>query len=342
MDTNDNLPQFTRKSYQVTIYPNTPIDSNLLRVEAVDKDIGLNGLVQYSIQDDESIHSSPIVTIDSKTGRIKYTGANLSTEFKVKQLTLVAKDHGHPPLVSKTILLINFVQANKQTPRFDMCSNLEFDLCEQQPVGTRFGYRLSAHDPDLGRDADLSYQLLSSVDSFQLEASGDLNKIYLTSRFVGDYDSTSQEKSWNVTVRVWGSGPTGSSLYSDCQILVRLKSLHEFVPFTVPDSFRIIFNNYKNHFLTEQLAQVPLVLSNMATSSLASSYFDQSLFNQYNDLPLLVNFLSFSLVNGEMGKRLVGLNRNTGELVLKPILNSNSQIDTSFYIRVNGKILLKF
>ena len=44
-DTNDNPPRFLESSYSVDVRESAPVGSSILTVEAVDRDLGLNGEV---------------------------------------------------------------------------------------------------------------------------------------------------------------------------------------------------------------------------------------------------------------------------------------------------------
>ncbi len=313
LDTNDNPPLFTRKNYQANVYIDTEPNSYLLRVEAQDKDIDVNGQVEYSIDTNDN---NNIVDIGQESGIVRWQSSlasmasRLEDRPKFMALTLMAKDTGYPALASKAILLLNFIYRNDSAPYFD-AAPFKFELCEQQPVGTRIG-KIAARDSNSGSQADISYRLLDGNDFFELEPYGIYNHVWLVSKFVGNYD-TVYEKVWSLTVRAYAG-----SLSTDTVVQVALKDLNEFNPFRVDPAFKVVFNNYKNYFLTEQAAKVPL-------------FIDQNNNNQM----MLGNFISFSVTDA-MGKQLVNLNTKNGEINLRPILNSNNLINTSFSIQING------
>jgi len=61
VDQNDHSPTFSQEVYTATIVENSPRGQSLLRVVAVDPDVGLNAEVTYHLQDDPdgllNIHS---------------------------------------------------------------------------------------------------------------------------------------------------------------------------------------------------------------------------------------------------------------------------------------------
>jgi hypothetical protein len=358
LDTNDNPPLFTRKTYQTNVYTNTARGSHLLRVEAVDRDQGANGLVQYSIEasNTENDGYAPCVEINRDTGVIIWQASSLaclaaatkarntastaddsaydsSEEERAVAITLVARDTGYPPLASKAILLVNIVHRNDSAPVFDSAPFV-FEFCELQAPGVRLG-RLAARDPSRGGSrADISYRLLDGDDCnanelFELEPYGTFNQVWLVSKFTGVYDTDSgvgavaaQRRVWNVTVRAYSAD---SSLFADTIVRVVLREVSEYKPVRVPAVFKLVFNNYKNYFLTERAARVPLLVDEGSSST-----------QQQTTPQLLGNFVSFSLADS-VSRKLVGLNGRSGELSLRSILNSNNLFNASFSIHITGK-----
>ncbi len=299
LDVNDNKPIFTRQFYEVDVYENIKTNSYLLRVEANDKDLGDNGIVRYTI-DDESGKS---IRIDEKTGIIRL---NKSPTFSFLNISLTASDMGQPSLSSKTFILIRNIFSNDNPPYFDR-NPLIFYLVENQPVGTILG-ELKARDIDNDYfNSNIVYKILdkNGNDFFELKQLGRFNTVLLATKFVADYEHT--DKTFTFQVRAYSFYS-----FSDCSINVIVRSLNENPPL-VKSPFKIIFNNYKNFFLTEQTARVPI----------------------QNTDP--TNNLTFKLVDS-VGKQLVNLNSKTGQITLKSILNSNNQINASFQISVHDGV----
>jgi hypothetical protein len=118
IDTNDNPPQFTRPDYQVNVYDDTKLDTHLIRVEAVDKDVGQNANVRYSLWQD-SVSSNVPVSIDPLTGVIRLKHEHTVDTPDFSNVTLVARDLGQPSLSSKTFVLIRNIFQNDKPPYFD-------------------------------------------------------------------------------------------------------------------------------------------------------------------------------------------------------------------------------
>ncbi len=296
LDVNDNKPVFTRQYYEIDAYTNIKINSYLLRVEANDKDLGDNGMVRYSLDDERD----NFISIDEKTGVVR-----LSKEINLSflNISLIASDMGQPSLSSRTFILIRNMLSIDNPPYFDR-NPLVFYLVENQPIGTVLG-ELKARDIDNDYfNSNIVYKILdkSGNDYFELKQSGRFNTILLTTKFVADYEQS--EKMFTFQVRAYSLYS-----YSDCSVNVIVRSLNDNPPI-VKTPFKIVFNNYKNYFLTEQTARVPLQNSDAT------------------------NNLTFKLVDS-VGKQLVHLNSKTGQITLKSILNSNNQINASFQISVH-------
>jgi hypothetical protein len=105
-------------------------------------------------------------------------------------------------------------------------------------------------------------------------------------------------------------------LFTDCLVKVLIKDVNDNAP-VLANPFKIVFNNYKNNFLIESFARIPAY-----------------------DLDVSDN-LTFTLLDS-IGKQFVNLDSITGEILLKPILNSNNQINAAFAVSVTGKSVLFF
>lgn len=108
-------------------------------------------------------------------------------------------------------------------------------------------------------------------------------------------------------------------LHTDCAVRVHVKSANESY-FSVPKRFKLVFNNYKNYFLTERMPRVPLHNDYDTDLDVDEDSSDNT---------------KYTLVDS-VGKQLVSLNERTGEISLKPLLNSNNYINASFDIEISG------
>ena len=70
-------------------------------------------------------------------------------------ITIIAKDQGNPSRNSTTILKVNVLDANDNSPRLD---NIVANVTEEQPKG-QFVTRVVAVDPDEGMNGEVEYSL---------------------------------------------------------------------------------------------------------------------------------------------------------------------------------------
>ncbi len=289
---NSNSPSV---AYTAQVYQDDSNSAYLLRVQATDKDLGQNGIVRYSIKEPTSQ-----VSIDSITGVVRLNQP-LAEHLN---LTLVAHDCGEPSQSSETPLLIELTTRQHLAPQFEK-PVLEFSLLENMPAGTVIG-ELKARDPDMGVNGNIVYKILENAQLFELQPSGTYNSVLLVTKFVSDFDKRTESLT-ELKVRAYST-----TLFTDVGIKVRVQSLSEYTPF-VPNPVRIVFNNYKNYFLTANSAFIPVYGANPAEN------------------------LTFSLLDS-VGKQVVDLEPKTGKITFKPILNSNNLINVSFLVGVNGEL----
>jgi len=195
-------------------------------------------------------------------------------------------------------------------PQFDRTS-LDFYLAENMPVATVVG-EVRARDPDLGTSANIVYKILDNHELFELRPSGTYNSALLVTKIVSDRDTTSRGLI-QVKIRAYSSF-SSASVFTDIVARVHIQDMAEF-RLIVPNPVRIVFNNYKNYFLTPNSAFIPVY------------NVDES-----------VN-LTFSLMDS-VGRQIVDLDAQSGRITFKPILNSNNLIDVSFLVGVDGEWMI--
>ena len=110
LDVNDNAPLFHPTTYRADIYENARIGTSLLQINATDQDIGLNGLITYSLKD------STVFAINSSTGLITLKG-QLDHETKPSvTLSVQAFDGGNSPLSATATISVTVRDVNDNRP----------------------------------------------------------------------------------------------------------------------------------------------------------------------------------------------------------------------------------
>ncbi|BES92052.1 Cadherin domain [Nesidiocoris tenuis] len=119
-DFNDNAPVFISPSQNATIRipENATVGSEIIRVEAIDKDIGQNAFVSYRLKQDLS-GDWKTFEIDSNTGLLSLKNPLDRETQKIYQIRVEAYDHGTPtPLSSDLDLTIYVRNVNDYEPQF--------------------------------------------------------------------------------------------------------------------------------------------------------------------------------------------------------------------------------
>lgn len=131
-DQNDHAPVFTTKMMQGKLYETAAIGSNVLNVYAIDRDIGDNARISYSII---SGNIDNMFSIDEEMGSIrlaKELGRNSLPEY---MLQVKATDHGNPSLWAQIPVQINIEMADNAPPKLSIAEPA-VEVFENLPIGT--------------------------------------------------------------------------------------------------------------------------------------------------------------------------------------------------------------
>lgn len=225
VDANDNPPEFLQESYFVEVSEDKEVHSEIIQVEATDKDLGPNGHVTYSILTDTDKFS-----IDSATGVVKITHP-LDRELQHEHyLKIEARDQAReePQLFSTVVLKVSLEDVNDNPPKF-IPPNYRVKVREDLPEGTVIMW-LEAHDPDLGQSGQVRYSLMDHG-----EGNFDVDKLSGAVRIVQQLDFEKKQV-YNLTVRAKDKGKP-VSLSSTCYVEVEVVDVNENLHAPVFSSF---------------------------------------------------------------------------------------------------------
>ena len=156
-DVNDNPPMFTADPFVANVQEASNIGMSFFQVTAMDADAGTNAAVVFDI-----LTIGANFTIDRDTGVVR-VGAQLdfddSLQPREMQLDILATDSGQPPLSSNGTLIINIIDSNDNAPYFRI-PLFEVLIPENTTVNDT-AFIAEAFDDDSGRNAELSYEILS-------------------------------------------------------------------------------------------------------------------------------------------------------------------------------------
>ncbi|KAG9345553.1 hypothetical protein JZ751_008697 [Albula glossodonta] len=150
-DVNDNPPVFDPEEYFPMVQENVPSGTNVVRMNATDRDFGTNAATAYVIQSSDS----DLFVIDPNTGIITTQGF---LDYEAKQayhLTVKAFNIPDEERCSFANVNIQLKGANEYVPRF-VSKQYYFEVSEAAPRGTVVG-EVFASDRDLGVDGEVHY-----------------------------------------------------------------------------------------------------------------------------------------------------------------------------------------
>ncbi|CAG7831120.1 unnamed protein product [Allacma fusca] len=168
LDINDNPPNFTDEVYRFSIEENNEPGASIGRVTALDRDIGENGSIRYSLQ---PLH--PTFQIDSTTGIISATTSLDREKQSAYKLQVIAFDQGIPQKQTEAVVHINVSDVNDNAPSQIEPGDDILVVREEQPGGIEVT-RVVATDPDNGLNATFTFSLVndgySDTEDFTIDA----------------------------------------------------------------------------------------------------------------------------------------------------------------------------
>ncbi|KAL0891925.1 hypothetical protein ABMA27_015170 [Loxostege sticticalis] len=156
LDDNDNYPQFSEKTYTVTVDEDISVADNpvVARIKATDADVGANAAIRYAIIGG---NTQMQFSIDSLSGDVSLVKPLDYEQLRSYRLVIRAQDGGSPSRSNTTQLLVNVRDVNDNSPRF-YTSLFQESVSENVPVGYSI-VRVQAYDADEGVNAELTYTL---------------------------------------------------------------------------------------------------------------------------------------------------------------------------------------
>lgn len=170
-DINDVVPKFEQDKYTFVIEENTPPRQSFATVKATDLDLGENGRITFSVDQDEH---QDVFGINQVTGEI-FAKTNLDREQKSNyELKVVASDNGNiHQLSSSVIIQLVISDANDNSPMFYPTT---YHTTLPKTRSDLFMVKLQASDADEGSNSALKFQWLEQQTDFILdEATGDIS-----------------------------------------------------------------------------------------------------------------------------------------------------------------------
>uniref|UniRef100_A0A803XMI6 Cadherin domain-containing protein n=1 Tax=Meleagris gallopavo TaxID=9103 RepID=A0A803XMI6_MELGA len=219
-DVNDNSPVFPQKEVVLEIPEMASTGSRFPLEEARDKDLGINGLQNYSL----SPNSHFSLALETGKGGAEFVKLVLERpldreEHRELHLVLTATDGGSPPRSGTVEVRVVVLDANDNMPVFSR-EVYEVRVAENSPPG-QLVVRVSAADPDEGSNGKVEYEFTS-------EESGNL--FYLNAatgeiRVLGNLDFEETEYH-DIEVKA----TDGGGLSAHCKVHVEVLDVNDNAP----------------------------------------------------------------------------------------------------------------
>ncbi|XP_064886324.1 protocadherin beta-16-like [Columba livia] len=221
-DVNDNSPVFPQKEMVLEILETASPGSRFPLESAQDKDVGSNGLQNYSL----GSNSRFSLALGTGKGGAKYAELVLERQLDREEqrelnLLLTATDGGSPPRSGTAQVRIVVLDANDNNPVFGR-EVYEVRLAENSPPG-QLVLRVAAADPDEGSYGKVRYTFTQTPErSRQLfELNPDTGEI----RVAGNLDFE-EAKSHEMVVRA----TDGGGLSAHCKVQVEVLDVNDNAP----------------------------------------------------------------------------------------------------------------
>ncbi|XP_017121894.1 fat-like cadherin-related tumor suppressor homolog isoform X1 [Drosophila elegans] len=158
IDVNDCYPEIESDIYNITIPENTSFGTQILKINATDKDSGANAKLSYYIESINGQNNSELFYIDVTDGNL-YLKTPLDYEqIKYHHVVVNVKDHGSPSLSSRSNIFITVKDLNDNPPCFVEPSY--FTKLSVAAVRGQFVALPKAYDKDISDTDLLEYKIV--------------------------------------------------------------------------------------------------------------------------------------------------------------------------------------
>lgn len=162
LDENDEAPQFSREHINVTLSENSPPNTLVAMLTAIDNDQGTNGSVIYSLQSDVNQKYPNVFSLDTTTGQLT-TKSKLDREIiDYYEINVVAKDQGTPQQSATATVSLFIEDVNDNRPEF-YPKQYFIPIPEDTPIDTQI-IKVLANDSDAGDNAIITYNLENDIN----------------------------------------------------------------------------------------------------------------------------------------------------------------------------------
>ncbi|KAI2668551.1 Protocadherin-23 [Labeo rohita] len=217
-DENDNSPAFAQKSYHSSISEGLPAGSEILRLIAWDPDEGPNGVVTFSLEEENSGN----FYVDGSTGVIRLTKP-LDRETRSQHVFHAVATDGCSQGPRSTVATVTIqVEDINDNPPVCISKPMRVSVSSVTTLPSRPIVTVTAQDPDQGDNGTVVFSLAEEDEMFQIDESGAVRlKAPLSNEVYG-----------TKLLRIRAADLGRPSLTSSCLLLIQLNGEEPMLQFT--------------------------------------------------------------------------------------------------------------
>ena len=160
-DMNDNGPEFTEASYNVTVHENVTIGTAILTLKAVDADTGKNGEIVYRFSPHQlDTRVNNLFSIAPTTGELIVKNNLIYESGTFYKIIVEASDRGDQPQVTQVIATVHVLDVGNNAPTVEINllspgNSRIVNISESATIGT-FVAHVNVNDKDTGENGEVS------------------------------------------------------------------------------------------------------------------------------------------------------------------------------------------